>query len=262
MVGFAFPNEPDGFRDLKWGDTPTEDMVYYREFGDNSLYRRPSDPNIGIANVSFYDILYLFNEKEQFKDISAFIKSLDDYNILEIHCRDKYGKPTEEYHGKLLDGKYGETPEESRKRVYHKLEWHGESTRVTLYYNPIEKTGYISLTSQLILEEIEENEHSTQEDGLIISPGHIVLSGHGQQASELFTLENGLSIFRMYHEGQSHFAIWLLDSKGKKVELLVNKLGNFDGSKAVHIEKAGTYLLDISADGNWLVDIATSEAIN
>jgi len=44
--------------------------------------------------------------------------------------------------------------------------------------------------------------------------------------------------------------------------LLVNKLGNFDGSKAVRIDKTGIYLLDISADENWLIDIISGENIN
>jgi hypothetical protein len=55
----------------------------------------------------------------------------------------------------------------------------------------------------------------------------------------------------MTHDGDSNFAVWLLDDEGDKVELLVNEIGEFDGSKAVSIRKSGIYLLDISADGNW-----------
>jgi autonomous glycyl radical cofactor GrcA len=83
----------------------------------------------------------------------------------------------------------------------------------------------------------------------------ITLSGTGQEATSKFSLEKGLSIFRMSHDGDSNFAIWLLDDEGDKVELLVNEIGSFDGSKAVGIKKHGDHLLDISADGKWAITI-------
>jgi hypothetical protein len=83
----------------------------------------------------------------------------------------------------------------------------------------------------------------------------ISFRGMGQQASPFFTLKPGLAIFKMTHDGESNFDIWLLDSKGNKVELLVNEIGTFNGSKAVGIKEGGTYILDIDADGNWKIDI-------
>jgi autonomous glycyl radical cofactor GrcA len=87
------------------------------------------------------------------------------------------------------------------------------------------------------------------------TPESIALSGTGQEATSKFSLEKGLSIFRMSHDGDSNFAIWLLDDEGDKVELLVNEIGSFDGSKAVCIKKHGDHLLDISADGRWAITI-------
>jgi hypothetical protein len=83
----------------------------------------------------------------------------------------------------------------------------------------------------------------------------ITLTGKGQQASKPFYLSGGLTTFKMTHDGSSNFAIWLMDAKGNKQELLVNEIGSFDGSKAVGV-KTGVYLLDISADGNWKVDVS------
>lgn len=80
-------------------------------------------------------------------------------------------------------------------------------------------------------------------------------TGKSQQASELFSMGKGLATFKMTHDGSSNFAILLLDNKGRTVELLVNEIGSFNGSKAVGIARAGIYLLDISADGNWTVDV-------
>jgi len=72
----------------------------------------------------------------------------------------------------------------------------------------------------------------------------------------LFSLKGGLATFKMTHDGKSNFAIKLLDSDGNMVDLLVNEIGNFNGSKAARIDQVGLYLLDIAADGNWSVSIA------
>jgi len=87
------------------------------------------------------------------------------------------------------------------------------------------------------------------------TPEPIALSGTGQEATSKFSLEKGLSIFRMTHDGDSNFGVWLLDGEGEKVDLLVNEIGAFDGSKAVGIKKQGDYILDISADGRWTITI-------
>ena len=88
-----------------------------------------------------------------------------------------------------------------------------------------------------------------------IEPAYISISGEGQEASQIFALTKGLSIFTMKHSGSSNFIIWLLDHNGKNVELLVNEIGDFNGSKAVGISTPGDYILDISADGPWMVNI-------
>ena len=54
----------------------------------------------------------------------------------------------------------------------------------------------------------------------------------------------------------------LLDEEGQLVALLANKIGGFDGSKAVGVKEGallgaqpGTHILNITADGNWTVSI-------
>ncbi|MCZ6750410.1 MAG: IPT/TIG domain-containing protein [Acidobacteria bacterium] len=86
-------------------------------------------------------------------------------------------------------------------------------------------------------------------------PEPIQLSGFGQQVTQNFTLESGLSIFRMTHNGTSNFMVTLFDSNGQSVETLVNEMGAFGGAKAVEISEEGEYFLDISADGMWMVEI-------
>ena len=87
------------------------------------------------------------------------------------------------------------------------------------------------------------------------TPEPITLSGTEQEATSKFSLEKGLSLFRMTHDGDGHFGVVLLNSEGDHIDLLANEIGEFDGSKAVGISKAGIYLLDISADGNWEISI-------
>jgi len=91
--------------------------------------------------------------------------------------------------------------------------------------------------------------------GPVSEPTPINLIGSGRQSSQQFRLEQGLSLFSMVHQGSSDFTIWLIDSSGKKVDLLVNVPGEFSGSKAEGITAAGDYFLNISADGAWSVDI-------
>jgi len=109
---------------------------------------------------------------------------------------------------------------------------------------------------ETVVEEIaEETKAEEVVEEVVQEPEPIILSGKSQQASDKFTLQKGLSIFKMTHDGSSNFAITLLDENGQRVALLVNEIGSFDGSKAERIKIEGTYVLDISADGNWVITI-------
>ncbi len=100
-------------------------------------------------------------------------------------------------------------------------------------------------------------------------PEPIEFSGHGDDVSSKFTLEEGIAIITMTHSGDSNFAIELLDNTGGYVELLVNEIGVFDGSKAIGVRedniigaKPGIHLLNITADGNWTVLIKQPRPTN
>lgn len=102
---------------------------------------------------------------------------------------------------------------------------------------------------------IEKVGNSELKEEVIPEPALIELSGMGQQASQKFTLENGLSIFNMAHDGTSNFSIILMNSDGQRIELLVNEIGKFNGAKAIGIVERGEYVLDVSASGKWTVKI-------
>ena len=50
-------------------------------------------------------------------------------------------------------------------------------------------------------------------------------AGRGQQASRLFTLDKGLAVFTMKHDGRSNFIVNLLDDRGNIVSFLTNVIG-------------------------------------
>jgi len=96
---FAFQNEPEGFRDLKWGDPPTEDMV---EFGKNmNRYRHTYvklEEELYLNNVRmdyiYYDFLITSEKDPQFFFVLlCFLDAYKFYSLEEI-CEDRFGLPT------------------------------------------------------------------------------------------------------------------------------------------------------------------------
>jgi hypothetical protein len=81
------------------------------------------------------------------------------------------------------------------------------------------------------------------------------LQGKGYKATPTFQLDKGLVVFKLSHQGESRFKVALLDQDGRAVGYLVNTLGNFSGSKPISIEKPGVYFLNVSADGDWTIDV-------
>lgn len=84
--------------------------------------------------------------------------------------------------------------------------------------------------------------------------------GTGQQATELFSLPEGLAVFELTHQGESQFVVQLLDADGKRVGELARAVGPFDGSKALRIDRGGRYLLDVTANGAWTVTLRDGAA--
>jgi hypothetical protein len=88
-------------------------------------------------------------------------------------------------------------------------------------------------------------------------PVYLRFRGEGHEVTKLFPLDPGLYVFHLAHNGERNFAVWLFSESGSRIALLANEIGAFDGSKAVHVERRGNYLLDINADGGWAVTVET-----
>lgn len=85
--------------------------------------------------------------------------------------------------------------------------------------------------------------------------GAITFSGDGPEATESFVLEEGLAFFTLEHDGRDNFIVELLDNEGELVDLLANEIGGFTGETLVRIEAAGEHVLNVDADGAWVIAV-------
>ena len=125
--GFAFQNEPEDFRGVKWGDRPTEDMVYYGSLGGNARgYTRPYDKmRLGDAK-GFYRIVYMFYDVPgRFWSVCLYFKGKRTFDQLKLICRGKFGEET--------------------KEGFYSLYWEGQQTIIRLEYDIIEGVGELDL---------------------------------------------------------------------------------------------------------------------
>lgn len=86
------------------------------------------------------------------------------------------------------------------------------------------------------------------------APEPITLQGAGSQASEMFTLEGGLTTFHITASGRSNVIVWLVNDRGNEIELLANTVGTYDGVSGIGV-KTGQYLLNVEAPSAWSVTI-------
>lgn len=101
------------------------------------------------------------------------------------------------------------------------------------------------------------NNISTQAEtpASIAPPAPVSFKGTGATATPKFSLNEGLYRVTLQHDGQRNFIVQLLDSKGKQVDGLANRIGVVSETKAFRIDKTGDYLLNIEADGNWTINL-------
>ncbi|MDQ4149462.1 MAG: hypothetical protein M3164_05650 [Actinomycetota bacterium] len=64
----------------------------------------------------------------------------------------------------------------------------------------------------------------------------------------------GLTIFRFSHEGRRNFVLTLSRGGATGGTLIVNAVGEFNGSKAMGLE-AGDYTVDVTASGPWTLEV-------
>lgn len=132
-TGLTFQNEPEGFRELKWGDPPTDKMIYKLTSNENKIYFLPDD-KMSVGNAQFWTIAYFFyNQPERFYNVSLYFKGENTFELLKTICRGKFGKETES--------------------GFYELKWLGQKAMVGLCYDMVKELGYLFLTSTQIAAE-------------------------------------------------------------------------------------------------------------
>lgn len=140
---YGFENEPEGFRGLKWGDPPLQNMIFVGKKGDiRKVYKVPNN-KMNLGDAQFYMIFYGFYGKpERFMDIGLAFGGEKNFNLLKTICRGKFGKETDE--------------------GFYSLTWWSPKTMVYLRYDIIEERGSLSLTDMIIFSEYLEAEKKKQ----------------------------------------------------------------------------------------------------
>jgi len=133
-IGLAFQNEPDGFRGLKWGDPPTEDMVCVDILeGELRLYKCLND-KLHIGDAWFHKIVYsFFGWPGRLMGVSLHFYGERNYKLLENICQGRFGK-------------------EITKQFYKHF-WMGQQANVLLTYDVAKDEGALALTNSMILSE-------------------------------------------------------------------------------------------------------------
>lgn len=126
---FAFQNEPEGFRGLKWGDPPTEEMEWFMEAAGTDAYLLPDD-KMALGNANLYMIAYTFYEN-QFLAVALYFKGEDNYDLLQTICEERYG-------------------EDEMDEGFYETTWQGQKGFVSLDYDYVEEEGYLVLGNTIL----------------------------------------------------------------------------------------------------------------
>jgi hypothetical protein len=86
-------------------------------------------------------------------------------------------------------------------------------------------------------------------------------AGNGDFVTAPFELSVGLVTFEIRHTGHSNFVVWLYDTAGNPVDILVNEIGAYSGTTLVGVRPAsfeaspGPHVLEVVADGTWEIAV-------
>lgn len=142
---FAFQNEPEGFRGLKWGGPPGKDMKYWGKSTehDNTLWYKRKNDQLQIGNANLKDIFYLFYQEKFMAVVMDLAGGEKDYDSLVDVLNLKFGKGKEQGFFWRMTTLFDDTTAE--------LQWSGDITRITLY----KKWGDDSSKGKLEIESIQ-----------------------------------------------------------------------------------------------------------
>lgn len=144
---YAFQNEPEGFRGLKWGDPLAGNMEYYTDTSNMKVYIIPGD-KMGLGDVSLWMICYIFYEG-QFASVALYYDGEKNYKLLQTICKERYGK-------------------QELKKGFYKLDWKSQRSFIHLKYDYIDEDGFLLLSSTPLAAEsirAENKENTAKAEG-------------------------------------------------------------------------------------------------
>ena len=130
-AAFAFENEPEGFRGLKWGDAPTKDMALWDVVVGLELYILPGE-KLSLGEAELELVTYCFYE-DRLMGVNLHFFELDNYALLKEICKTKFGKELE--------------------HSVSDLYWVSSQSQVSMDYLPVKNQGVLTLGSFPIFEE-------------------------------------------------------------------------------------------------------------
>lgn len=137
-IGISFQNEPDGFRNLKWGDQPAKNMLFIGKEKYGLKMYRVSNEKLSLGDAKFFIILYAFyGQPKRFMAANLYFRGKKNFELLESICRTKFNKPT--------------------KIGFFTFEWHGLIAGIYLTYDLIDDEGSLMIGSTTIVAEYLEN---------------------------------------------------------------------------------------------------------
>jgi hypothetical protein len=96
------------------------------------------------------------------------------------------------------------------------------------------------------------------QSGFEVAPGQAPYTfvKRGRQVTPLFKLNTGPATFHMINAGTTgNFIVELMNASGAQIDLLANELQGADVTESVNIRSAGYYVLNVSADWDWRIEV-------
>lgn len=159
----AFQNEPEGFRGLKWGDPPGEDMEYWEKppadtatrflepdlfpLGSDDVlwYKRKNDKlQIGVVELEY--IYYLFY-KNKFMEVRIRPNSIQIDSLKDV-----------------LKLKFGSGEYEGKGTMLSVITWSGDITTIIVKSNLYERYDLLKIRSTKIYNQYQEDERRQEEE--------------------------------------------------------------------------------------------------
>lgn len=148
LISYAYENEPDGFRGIKWGTDISEmkDMVVYGKLHDSTqMYERQND-EMQIGDAKIEHIFYLFwNNK--LSTVMIVTKESANYFALREAVFAKFGRGAQ------------------KNQFIKDYKWHGSITKILLNYNQFTERGDLFFLSVEYLKKQEQKDKLKAKEG-------------------------------------------------------------------------------------------------